>query len=358
MDGRDGAVRGRGSLLRGVAVALLVVAVAGGTADGALPCKVPASVRYTTVFRDEPATRVDDLADRVVGSFSRDDRGQPVYEEVGSKYGQPRTVPEVSSFTTPHRGTDFAPQWTNEDSDVHAVADGTLVATSAAWKMSERIDAAHYAVTMHVRPLSGFGAGRVVVVGEKVARVGSTEENGGFNEHVHFGMTVDAKGAVWRPIGPYYDGVPGWRGGRDLEFVSFARVDEANVLTLSAYTLTGGAWGEHLQACSDVTVRYRVRGRATWKEGAMEAAGTASDGTGDVTVAWRFDLGTAGKTGDTVEWYVAAYRDPDAALSDDYDMAIDAHNYGLYPARYAHPADAPGSYPAGTAPRFVATVLR
>lgn len=346
-------------LLRAAGVALLVVAVVGGaTAGAALPCVVPASVQYQTLFQDNPATQRDDLAERIVQSFSLDDRGQLVYDEVGSKYSQPRTVSGVSSFTTPHRGTDFSVQWTNEDSDVHAVSDGTLIAPPSTWKVAERIDATHYAVFMHVRPLAGFGAGRVVVAGEKVARVGFSNENGGYNEHVHFGMTLDSALSVWRPISPYFQDVPGWRGGRDLEFISFPRVDEANRLTVVAYTLTGGAWAEHFQGCSAVSVFHRRKGESAWQRGEAGVVERFATGSAEEPWVWGFDLGQAGVAGDAVEWYLAAYRDPDHPLDDGYDLTIDAHNFALYPAGYAHPADVASGYPAGKSPLFVTTVLK
>ena len=352
----SGRLRG---LARVVALASLTFAVAGGTAAGAgLPCAVPAGVRYTTVFQDNLATRVDDLMDRLVESFARDARGQLVYPEVRSKYDQPRTVANVVSFTTPHRGTDFSMSFTDEDSDVSAAADGTLVASTVAWKVGERIDGTHFAVYQHVKALSGFVAGRVVVAGERIARVGTPDENGGFNEHLHFGMTVDSALSVWRPISPFFAGVPGWRGGRDLEFLSFPQVDAGNRLTVDAYTLNDGSWGEHLQGCTGVSVFYRKKGTSTWHRGAMAVAERVSSGTGDIPIGWSFDLGVAGAAGDRIEWYLAAYRDPNAPKDDDYDITIDAHNYGLFPAGYAHPVDMAADYPAGKSPLFCTTVLK
>ncbi len=337
---------------------LLVVALAGGTAAGASgPCVVSAANKYKDAFDDNAATRVDDLSDRVVESFSRDSNGQPVYPEVASKYDQPRTVAGVASFTTPHQGTDFGVQWTNEDSDVSAVADGTMVKTNATWQTSEKIDTTHYAVFTHTIHLSGYVAGRVVVAGEKIARVGSTAENGGFGEHVHFGVTLNAGLTVWRPISPYFADAAGWRNGRDLEFIGFPQVDASNRLTVSAYTLDGGAYGERFQACSAVTVFYRKKGTATWTKGVMSASASLATGVGNATWQWSFDLGAAGSPGDAVEWYVAAYRDPNAAL-DDYDITIEIHNFALYPARYAHPSDVASGYPAGTSPLFVTTTLK
>ena len=345
-------------LLRGAAVSLLVVAVAGGATMGAaVPCVVLDVVKYRTTFKDDPSTQSDDLADRLFQSFSLDDRGQFVYDEVGSKYSQPRTVSGVASFTTPHRGTDFSVQWTNEDSDVHAVADGTLIAPPDPWKVVERIDATHYSVFMHVRPLAGFTAGRVVVAGEKVARIGFSNENGGYNEHVHFGVTLDSALAIWRPISPYYKNAAGWRGGRDLEFISFAEVDAANRLTVVAYTLTGGAWAEHFQGCSAVSVFYRRKGETAWQRGEASVVERFATGAADEPWVWGFDLGQAGDSGDTVQWYLVAYRDPDHPLDDGYDIKIDAHNFALYPAGFAHPADLASDYPAGKSPLFVTTVL-
>ncbi len=338
--------------------ALLVVVVAGGaTAGVAVPCVVLDVVKYRTTFKDDPSTQTNDLADRIFQSFSLDDHGQLVYDEVGSKYSQPRTVSGVSSFTTPHRGTDFSVQWTNEDSDVHAVADGTLIATPDPWKMAERIDGTHFAVFMHVRPLAGFASGRVVVAGEKVARIGFSNENGGYNEHVHFGMTLDSALAVWRPISPFFAHAAGWRGGRDLEFISFPKVDEGNRLTVVAYTLTGGAWAKHFQGCSAVSVFYRKKGATAWQRGEASVVERFATGAADEPWVWGFDLGQAGVAGDAIQWYLVAYRDPDHPLDDGYDITIDAHNFALYPAGFAHPADVASAYPSGKSPLFVTTVL-
>ena len=344
--------------LRALAAVVLAVALAAGTtAAAAGACVVAPANRYKEGFADTAATRVDDLPDRIVQPFLIDGNGEWVYPEVASKLNQPRTVEGVSSFSTPHRGTDFCVQWTNEDEEVAAVADGTLAATNASWQVAERIDASHVAVFTHTRPLAGMKAGRVVVAGERIARVGAPTENGGYNEHVHFGMTVDAALQVWRPISPFFAGLPGWRGGRDLELLSFPRVDAENRLTVSAYALDGGATGYLYQAVTGVSVFYRKKGATAWTRGEMAVSRRIATGVGNAPIDWSFDLGQAGAAGDAVQWYLAAYRDPDAPVFDDYDIAIESHNYALYPAKYQHPSDVASGYPAGTAPAYATTVL-
>ena len=89
----------------------------------------------------------------------------------------------------------------------------------------------------------------------------------------------------------------------------------------------------------------------------MIASSSLETGIGDATWEWSFDIGAAGSAGGTVEWYVVAYRDPNALL-DDYDITIDVHDFALFPARYAHPADVAADYPSGKAPLFATTTLK
>ena len=108
--------------------------------------------------------------------------------------------------------------------------------------------------------------------GIKIGSIGTSEENGGFAEHLHFGFTTSSDMKVWLPVGPRYKNSPEWRNGKDLDYIADPYIDSNGILTVYAYTLNDGNSGVNFQECEKVELWYRI-GSGSWTFRGMNAVG-------------------------------------------------------------------------------------
>lgn len=145
------------------------------------------------------------------------------FPAVNSKYNQPR-----SSGTCPHRGVDFDMDYPQE---IFSPDSGT-VRRVYSHTISVEIAPNTYAAYKHVVPY--VTVGQTVSPNEAIGRIGTSAENGGYPEHLHFGITKDKEQTVWEPVGPRYSSYPEWHYGMDLDFVGDGNLYSDNTFSIYA----------------------------------------------------------------------------------------------------------------------------
>lgn len=249
----------------------------------------------------------------------RDGSGNDYFETINSKNNQPR-----SAGSAPHRGVDLNMNWSTDQDEVYCPYAGT-VRKSEGYYLSVEIFSNTYASFIHIVPY--VDNGDAVTENEPIARIGRTSENGGYAEHLHFGFTETKDMIKWITVGPRYKSYSGWNFGMDCDYVGKPYFSSNNELYVHAYTWNDGI----LQECEKVELWYRI-GDSNWIPVAMNPT-YYMDGE---AYRWSVDFDEFASSGQTVDWYVAAYRDVEAPY-DTFDESSEPHNWALFPAKYAHP---------------------
>jgi murein DD-endopeptidase MepM/ murein hydrolase activator NlpD len=265
--------------------------------------------------------------------------GTEVYKELNSKSNQPRSV-----GSSPHRGADFN---MNSTEYIYAPFSG-YVSYSEGWKLSLKWTSDTHATFFHVVPY--VSKGQYVNKGDRIARIGNSTENGGYAEHLHYGITTDTNfdsySEKWRPLGVRYKGVSEWNYAMDLDLLSKPYLNSNGELFITCYV-----WNDtDLQECESVKLWYKPSGSTvSWKYVEMTPSSSYTKNGRTVTNRWKsgslYDFGF-----DYVDWYVTGDRDVNDPYNDDFDESKEPHNWGHFPAKYRHSPDNGNNYDSSYPP--------
>ena len=200
-----------------------------------------------------------------------------------------------------------------------------------------------YSVYMHVSALSTMTVGKTVYKGDKIGKIETQANNGGYSPHLHFGFvnTSEAISSTTRyyPMGSFYNSVREWDYGARLDFIKPWINNKGftdNVLYLKTYTSTSTTLAKDV---TKVLLFYKVNNSATFTEKDITSSRTysqlqAKDANGTQTTAntatYKFDFKTIAKTGDKVTWYLKVTNDASVTQNFTYfpyNSAISSHNY-------------------------------
>lgn len=261
--------------------------------------------------------------------------GLEVYKAINSKSNQPRSV-----GSSPHRGADFNMTSTEY---IYAPFSG-YISYSSGWKLSLKFSSDTHATFFHVVP--SVSQGQYVDKGDLIAKIGSYTENGGYAEHLHYGITTDTTFSNWKPLGVRYKTASAWNYAMDLDFISKPYINSNGELFVTCYV-----WNDtNLQSCSSVKLWYKPSGSTvSWTSIDLVPYSSYTKNGKTVTNRWKssslYNFGY-----DYTDWYVTGYRDVNDPNYDTFNESLEPHNWGHFPAKYSHSPDNGNNYSSSYPP--------
>jgi hypothetical protein len=268
-----------------------------------------------------------------------------IYVAITSKYNQPRSI---VNGTTPHIGVDLdRPTWNSTTRLVYPCTTGTNTNIPYSWALRYKTsgDQNKYIYYKHVKPTVASGVS-ITNLNVPIAKIGTPSENGGYSdEHLHLDLKSTSSDTMY-DISYYFEHVDSWRYGWDMTLISNVYIAQ-NVLVCNAYVCSGNVTTTNRKECDKVELWYKKATQTKWNMVQMEfdVYSTLPDGTG---VVWYYDLEALGNIGDTIQFYIGAYRKYDSGFTN-----LETHPWGLFPNKYAHPDINGNNY----TPKFFSTKL-
>lgn len=260
----------------------------------------------------------------------RDATGADVWARVNSKTNQPR-----SSGTNPHQGTDLqAAQGTR----IYPILPGKVVSVNHDVSSqngyvilnhdinNDGTYDGYYVRYLHIDPNGNATTG--VKVGDEFdidESFGVVDSYKSYPPHLHFHRT-NSSGTITYKLYGFYRWVSTWNLGSHLDFLSGDAITSDNKLYISAYACTDNS--TNVYDVTKIELYYKKGASGTWTKSTTEFSLEFPS-----LHRWSIDLkaATSASKGDTIYYYLVAYRANDPTFSGSYKTAF-------WPQYYEHPS--------------------
>jgi hypothetical protein len=181
----------------------------------------------------------------------------------------------------------------------------------------------YYVKYLHIVPKSGISMNEEFSTSQSIGYVDSYKS---FSPHLHFESINSATSLITNKLFGFYRWVSEWNYGNHLDFLSHDYIlNTDNEFSIYAYAATDNS--TNIYAVEKIELYYKIGSSSTWTKSSTLFSPASQQHR------WKINLkdATGANTGNTVYFYVVAYRQNDPTFSGSY-------KYAFWPQYYKHPS--------------------